>query len=65
MYTILSCSLHCNYHTDHVNKGENKNLFPSIVIQTVYLLSATFSPGYNQRSYKLNQNTAFTSLLQT
>ena len=63
---MLSCSLHCNYHTDHVNKGENKNLFPSIVIHTVYLLSAMFSPGYhNQRSYKLNQNTAFTNSLQS
>ena len=62
---MLCCSLRCNYHNDHVNKGENKNLFPSIVIHTVYLLSATFSPGYNQWSYKLNQNTAFTNSLQS
>ena len=60
---MLSCSLHFNDHTDHVNKGENKNLYLSIVIQTVYLLSATFSPGYNQQSYKLNQKTAFTNSL--
>ena len=37
---MLSSSLHCNFPTDHVNKGENKSLFPSIVIHTVYL-SAT------------------------